>query len=171
MNMRKNNNIDEDIMDVLPVSSEHKTVGLPELSRIVAEKFRPHPVLSNPKVIDSVACRLFDEMRRQILAGNNILLMNFGKFTLTETKPKVTNDVNRPGVRVLTPSRSKLKFVPARKFKWQLFIDTSRLPEELPNGVTLSYRMMEHKSVREKYGLPAPVKTSSPYTKNLKCKS
>lgn len=89
----------------------------------------------------AVACREFlQEIRTHLDAGEEVLLADFGAFLLRDFKERYNHNVEKGGI-TYTPPKQKIKFEPC--YQWEkdrLTASASLIPDELPEGVTLSYR-------------------------------
>jgi len=58
-----------------------------------------------------------DEISKSLIAGNTVMMRNFGTFEIKETKAKVGRNPKEPSKDVIIPARKIVKFKPGKELK------------------------------------------------------
>ncbi|MEM7699134.1 MAG: HU family DNA-binding protein [Verrucomicrobiota bacterium] len=75
--------------------------------------------LTQQEVFD-VLQSFIDEVTGSLADGDDVVLRNFGAFQVTQTKPKIGRNPNKPEAAVPIPARSIVKFKPGKELKEQV---------------------------------------------------
>lgn len=128
---------DEQLLNEQKITRRRRTDT--ELIRDVANSTGFH-VNSVRLICDEV----FKQIRKLTTDGETVTIKNFGRFMFKDFKPRITNDVNNPGMRLYTPARARVVFSPWPRWGWRVFALSCVMPKgKLPNNMRLSNKLIE----------------------------
>jgi len=96
-----------------------------ELVRKVRETVKaqlPKPEWAKAEVIEKTVDALLETIKKEVLAGGEVSIREFGRFYLKETSPRTARNP-KTGEKVKIKARKRFTFKPSSKIK---FVDLSK---------------------------------------------